>query len=219
MDQISEQSRLDDIERRLEEAQAKTWEAVHAIAQKMTIGMSELEARRIGQSTLAQMGSRKFWHKCHIRFGSQTARSFDDPYDDVRLQDGDLFYIDIGPIWNDIEGDAGRTFATPSASADKIKCRDDSKMIFEECRKAWQSEQLTGQQLYAFAKQCAEQKGWILAPSYVQGHRLSEFPHSFHTKLNVAGLDFTPKAMRWVLEIQICDPSLQFGAFYEDVLS
>lgn len=215
----SELSQLDDIVQRLQDAQKKTWEAVDRIASRIEVGMSELEAIKMGQATLAEMGANKFWHKCHIRFGTQTAKSFDDPYEDVRLAEGELFYIDIGPIWEGIEGDAGKTFVRGPVSKEQSRCAEDSQLIFEECRAAWKERGLSGQELYRFAEERAAEKSWILAPSYVKGHRLSEFPHKFHTTSQLADLDFHPAPMRWVLEIQICDPKLRFGSFYEDILS
>jgi hypothetical protein len=61
--------------------------------------------------------------------------------------------------------------------------------------------------------------GWELAPSYVRGHRLSEFPHSMYSDLTLDTVDYTPATHRWVLEVHICDPAKKFGAFYEDVLA
>jgi methionyl aminopeptidase len=38
-------------------------------------------------------------------------KDFEDTSErDVRLRDGDIFFIDIGPIWGDTEGDGGETF-------------------------------------------------------------------------------------------------------------
>ena len=59
---------------------------------------------------------------------------------------------------------------------------------------------------------------YLLEPSYVKGHRLSEFSHLKYTSLSLFDLDFIPSSERWILELQICDPSLKFGAVYEDLL-
>lgn len=216
----SELSRLQDIDERLDAARKKTWAAVEAIAQAVQPGMRESDGIKIAQQILVEMGSRKFWHKCHVRFGRGTVKNFDDPYDDNVLHDDDIFYIDIGPIWNGIEGDGGATFLAGSrTSVEMQRCLHDVRTVFDAVREHWQSSRATGVDLYLFAEARATALGWILAPTYVRGHRLAEFPHSFHSKLRVDELDFSPGSSRWVLEIHICDPSLRFGAFHEDLLT
>ncbi len=212
-----EATKLPDLTEQLAIARTKTWDAVEKIASRMIPGMTESEARRVGQQTLAEMGSRKFWHKCHIRFGASTVRSFDDDYTDSILNEKDIFYIDIGPIWDGIEGDAGATFVLGD-NPQYLKCKQDVEHVFKNTASAWRTKNLTGPQLYKFAEAEAERLGWMLAPSYVRGHRLGEFPHSFYTKSTIAANDFTPAPSRWVLEIHICSPDQTFGAFYEDIL-
>ena len=212
-----EQSKLIDLTEQLAAARAKTWEAVQSIAAKMKPGMTESEARRVGQQTLAEMGSKKFWHKCHIRFGASTVRSFDDEYSDEVLKEQDIFYIDIGPIWNGIEGDAGATFVRGN-NPEYLKCKNDAELVFQRTADAWRTKKLTGTALYQFAEEEAKRLGWMLAPSYVRGHRLGEFPHSFYTKATIDIQPFVPAVARWVLEIQLCNAEQTFGAFYEDLL-
>lgn len=212
-----EQSKITDLTEKLAAARAKTWDAVQQIAAKMQPGMTESEARRVGQQTLAAMGSKKFWHKCHIRFGAGTTRSFDDDYTDEILKDEDIFYIDIGPIWDGIEGDAGATF-TRGDNPLYLKCKQDSELVFQRTAEAWRTRSLTGEALYQFAEAEASRLGWMLAPSYVRGHRLGEFPHSFYTQATIDVQTFVPAVARWVLEIQLCNKEQTFGAFYEDLL-
>lgn len=215
--QLLEQTRIPDLTEKLAAARSKTWDAVQNIAAKMRPGMTESEARRVGQQTLAEMGSRKFWHKCHIRFGKGTALAFEDEYSDEILREDDIFYIDIGPIWDGIEGDAGATFVIGN-NLEYLKCKEDSELVFKKTADAWRNQNLTGAALYKFAEDEAHRLGWILAPSYVRGHRLGEFPHSFYTTATIDTQDFVPAAARWVLEIQLCNKEATFGAFFEDIL-
>lgn len=212
-----ESSRLAGIEGRLAQSQALTWTAVAKIAAQIKPGMTELEAIRMGQKTLAELGCKKFWHKCHIRFGKGTVCSFEDEYADHVLGNDDIFYVDIGPIWDGIEGDAGTTFVT-GTNPDYLRCKVDVKLIFDQVAAAWRSQKLTGVELYRVAERSAKERGWVLAPSYVRGHRLAEFPHSFHTEATIDSLDFCPVPKRWMLEIHICDLDHKFGAFHEDLL-
>lgn len=212
-----EASRFGDIDARLAEARQKTWKAVETIAGGIRPGMRESEAIKLAQKTLVEMGARKFWHKCHVRFGGGTVLSFNDAYADTELGSDDLFYVDIGPIWDGIEGDAGATFVVGN-DPEKKRCRADALAVYEAVKARWQSHGISGKELYEYADAQARQRGWVLAPSYVRGHRLAEFPHSFHSELAINELDFCPKPQRWVLEIHICHPSLTYGAFYEDLL-
>jgi Xaa-Pro aminopeptidase len=216
MNQV-EQSRLPDIDTRLAEARAKTWAAVETIAGAIVPGMTELQAIKMAQATLAEQGCKKFWHRCHVRFGKGTTLSWADAYADCALGADDIFYVDIGPVWDGIEGDAGTTYTTGDNSR-LAACRQDVRTIFQAVSDHWRDSGSTGVDLYAFAKGEAERKGWVLAPSYVQGHRLAEFPHSFYTEMHLADAAFRPAPKRWMLEIHICDPGMGFGAFHEDLL-
>lgn len=217
IEQLIEKSNVAGIEEKLTESRALTWAAVSKIAEQIKPGMTELEAIRMGQKTLADLGCKKFWHRCHIRFGQGTVCSFDDEYADHVLGKDDIFYIDIGPIWNGIEGDAGTTFVT-GTNQEFVRCKTDVKLIFTQVAEAWRNQKLTGIDLYRFAERTAKDRGWELAPSYVRGHRLSEFPHSFHSEAMLDSIDFCPQPQRWMLEIHICDPDRRFGAFHEDLL-
>jgi Xaa-Pro aminopeptidase len=199
-------------------ARQRTWKAVYDIKNLIHPGMTEQEAIKKANQYFADHGVKKFWHRTHIRFGTSTVLSFNDTYaEDVRLQEDDIFYIDVGPVWGDIEADCGETFYVGDGRrfAQLIK---DTKTIFDASKSYWQSHRPTGTNLYAYAKDLVEQHGYLLHPSYVKGHRLSEFPHFQYTKLATGDLEFSPSPERWILELQICDPTMKFGAFYEDLL-
>ena len=214
----TEISKIPDIERAIDDARTKTLQALDTIQASIKPGMTESQAIRTAQQILAGMGSRKFWHKCHIRFGADTVLSFNDEYSDRVLGENDIYYIDLGPIWDGIEGDAGATFVVGKNLAYE-RCRDDSKKVFDMVADHWRKTGASGQVLYDYAGKIARDLGWELAPSYVRGHRLSEFPHSIYSDLTLDAVEYTPASHRWVLEVHICDPSMKFGAFYEDVLS
>lgn len=98
------------------------------------------------------------------------------------------------------------------------RCQTDAKLVFDAVKAHWKSTKASGEALYQFAEQEARARGWILAPSYVRGHRISEFPHRVHSELHVNELEQSPAPLQWVLEIHISEPQLKFGAFYEDIL-
>jgi Xaa-Pro aminopeptidase len=200
-------------------ARDKTWSAVREIAAMIQPGMSEREAISEANRYFASQGVKKFWHKTHIRFGASTVFSFNDPYieDAQRLGENDIFYIDAGPVWDGIEGDVGDTFVVGNDPV-MHACAKDTKRVFDKVREHWLNTQTSGMELCQFARDTARDLGWIFSPDYVKGHRLSEFPHSFHFKENLGAVTFKPSPKCWVLEVQIRHPERPVGGFYEDLL-
>src|ERR1700689_4247193 len=92
----------------LMDARKNTRAAMAQIAHAIEPGMLEEDARVMARETLARLGSRKGWHKILVRFGSNTTKNFPEPSEPAtRLGEGDVFFLDIGPVWGDTEGDAG----------------------------------------------------------------------------------------------------------------
>lgn len=163
----------------LMDARKNTKEAIALIASSIKPGMREEDARQMAKETIERLGSHKGWHKILIRFGANTVKDFEDPSErDVRLRDGDIFFIDIGPIWGDTEGDGGETFVVgQNPDPDMERCAEDVKRIFDAVRDQWMYSGMTGKELYDFAGKTAAELGWVLNMS-LTGHRLSDFPHS-----------------------------------------
>jgi Xaa-Pro aminopeptidase len=198
-------------------ARARTFEAMTAIAGRVRPGMLEEEAYETAKAVLAEMGSEKSWHRPYVRFGRNTLKKYGEPSEPgVRLGEDDLFFLDIGPVFGGIEGDAGDTYLTGS-DPDMARCAADARRVFCSVRDEWRASGKSGAELYAFAEGEAERHGWKLHLE-VNGHRLSEFPHALHFKGDMDEIDFRPSPHVWVLEIQIRHPQRDFGAFYEDLL-
>lgn len=145
-------------------APRKTTEAVLRIAEKIKPGMPEEDARRSAQQTLEELGSGQGWHKTLVRFGRNTTKNYIDPSEpNVRLADNDIFFVDIGPIWGDTEGDGGGTFVVgQEPDADMKRCMVDVRRIFETVRQQWIASKMTGKELYDFAVNAAADLGWVL---------------------------------------------------------
>jgi len=195
----------------------KTWEAIGRISEQIKVGMREEEANEIAKSILQEMGTRQGWHKAYVHFGSNTVKTlFETPEPGVQLGEHDIYFIDIAPVWQGYEGDAGHTFVTGSDPEMK-RCSLDTKRIFEIVSNKWRTDAVSGEELYQFAKQTASDLGWVLNLN-MGGHRLSDFPHTAYHSGNLAGIPFHPSPNLWVLEIQIKHPDKPFGGFYEDIL-
>ena len=179
--------------------------------------MSEDTGRTLAATVLRDAGLRKGWHKILVRFGQNTTKNFEDPSTPgVVLGNDDIFFLDIGPIYEGCEGDAGDTFVVGD-DREMTKAAEDVKSIWTMTRHRWLHDGLTGMALYQFAEETAQQLGWQLNLE-LTGHRLSEFPHDAHYDGTLDRVDFRPSDLRWMLEIQIRHPNRDFGAFFEDLL-
>jgi Xaa-Pro aminopeptidase len=195
----------------------RTRAALNEIAAKIGPGMAEEEARRIAADVLRHSALRKGWHKILVRFGLNTVKNFDDPSEPgVSLAENDIFFIDIGPIFDQCEGDAGATFVVGD-DPDMARAASDVEMLWWMVRQTWLDHGLTGADLYMFAADQAAAMGWELN-LVLTGHRLGEFPHDAHYDGTLAEVAFRPTSGLWVLEIQIRHPDRPFGAFFEDLL-
>ena len=202
---------------KLMDVRARTRRAVHMIADQVEVGMSEDEAKAMARATLSSLGMRRGWHHIIVRLGTNTTKDFMERSEPgVSLAVNDIFFVDIGPIYEDCEGDAGDTFVVGD-DPDHHRAKRDARAIWEETRAYWFEHGVTGKDLYDFASQAAEKLGWKLNLD-LSGHRLSEFPHSAHYDGSIADVPFPLHPDRWVLEIAIIHPERSFGAFYEDLL-
>ncbi len=201
----------------LMEVRARTRRAVHLIADQVQSGMSEEQAKAIARDTLSQLGMRRGWHHIIVRCGANTTKDFMERSEPgVILGKDDIFFVDIGPIYGDTEGDAGDTFVL-GENPEHHRAKRDVRTIWDTVRDHWFAQGSTGKELYDFAVQTTEGLGWKLNLD-LSGHRLSDFPHSAHYDGPLAEVEFRPNPNLWVLEIAIAHPDGTFGAFYEDLL-
>jgi methionyl aminopeptidase len=201
----------------LMEVRARTRKAVHLIAEQVQPGMAEEQAKAIARDILQGMGMRRGWHHIIVRCGPNTTKDFMERSEPgVVLGENDIFFIDIGPIYEDTEGDAGETFVF-GEDPDHLRAKKEVRLIWDEVRETWFAERITGKELYEHAIEVAAGYGWKLNMD-LSGHRLSDFPHSAHYDGPLAEVTFCPNPNLWVLEIAIAHPDRTFGAFYEDLL-
>ena len=199
------------------EVRARTRQAVHAIAERISVGMVEEDAAAMARELLGTMEMRKGWHRVIVRFGINTTKDFEAASEPgVVLGENDIFFIDIGPNYHGVEGDAGETFVTGD-NPEHLRIKRDVRELWDDIRDTWRRDGLTGRELYAYADRVTVSRGWTLNLD-LSGHRLSEFPHSVHYDGPLADVDLSPKPNLWVLELAIASPDGTFGAFYEDLL-
>ena len=108
----------------------RTRSAIHEIAARVKPGMVEEDAVEMAKDLLANLGMLKGWHDVYVRFGTNTLKTFGAPSDPgVILGANDVFFIDIGPVWKDWEGDGGDTFVVGQQS-DMERCAADARKLF-----------------------------------------------------------------------------------------
>ena len=105
-------------------ARDKTFDAVNCIADKVTVGMAEVDARAMAMDVLRDMGMDRIWHPALVRFGANTLKKFNEASEgNPILQANDIFFVDLGVVWDGHEGDAGATFVVGD-DADMRACAD-----------------------------------------------------------------------------------------------
>jgi hypothetical protein len=202
---------------RMQYAREKTFEAVQRIAEDIRPGITEQQAKIEVQVRLEAMGMERLWHGIIIRFGTDTLKTFDQKIDPEQvLGENDIFFIDLGVVWDGHEGDAGDTFVV-GHDPDMLACAQAARTLWHDVRSVWQEQTVSGGALYDYATQRAETMGWRLNNN-VPGHRISDFPHAIHRAGKLAAYPAHPTSGLWILEIQIAHPTKDFGAFYEDLL-
>jgi methionyl aminopeptidase len=201
----------------LMDMRARTRKAVGLIADQVEVGMVEEDAKAMARGILEGLGMRRGWHHIIVRFGPNTTKDFMERSEKgVVLGADDIFFVDIGPVYGDTEGDAGDTFVVGS-DPEHQRAKREVRIIWDLVRNKWFAEGTTGKDLYDFATETAEELGWKLNLD-LSGHRLSDYPHSAHYDGPLAEVEFRPSPNLWVLEIAIAHPDGTFGAFYEDLL-
>ena len=199
-------------------AQKRGWEALYHVARMIKPGMAEADAKKLLKIVLEDYQSEKIWHPPQVRFGVNTVLPFAKPQiANHVLEEDDVFFLDIGPVFNGYESDIGETFQVGSNLQTK-KLITDSKVIFGEVKNYWQNTGVNGEDLYQHAIELASDRGWKLALEGASGHRISEFPHAAHYRGKLKTFELVPASSRWILEIHLIDSARKIGAFFEDVL-
>jgi len=194
-------------------------------------GISESRLTR----EIAELGQREFgilknWHKRIVRSGANTLRPYDDNPPDLLIEEDDIIFIDLGPVFEAWEADFGRTYVLGQDPV-KLRLRDDVAWAFAVAKRHFGDHpDLTGSQLYKFVVGLAETTGWTFGGS-IAGHLVGEFPHKVlpenrsvgyadaNHHVPMRGLDSRGRIRHWILEIHFVDVDRRIGAFYEELLT
>lgn len=202
----------------MQRARERSWAVLREIHRRMQPGTGEDEAKAMAAEVFAQHGIERLWHPPIIRIGTNTTKTYRQRSNpDVRLGENDIYFIDLGLVFDGHEGDVGDTFVIGNAPQQQA-CAEAARSLFDEVAGAWRNDGLSGRALYGFASERAQAMGWHFNHA-IKGHRLGDYPHSVHKGGDLGALEDRPSPGLWVLEIQIAHPREPFGAFYEDLLA
>jgi len=182
----------------------------------------------------SRFGVEKHWHKRVVRAGPNTLCIFAETPPVHTVAPDDIVYLDLGPVFaadnQQWEADIGRSYAL-GRDPDKQRLVADLPRVFDIVKVHYHaSPDITGAQLYAFARETAEKAGWEFG-GVIAGHIVGEFPHhqlvpGDREQHRIAPAN--PKRMRdpdangnerhWILEIHLVDRARKFGGFYERLL-
>ncbi|HMH69447.1 MAG TPA: M24 family metallopeptidase, partial [Pinirhizobacter sp.] len=188
--------------RRMLDARERSWVTLREIARRITPGMTEPEAMALAGEVLADAGMQRIWHPSLIRFGANTLKTFRErSAPDIRLGERDIFFVDLGPVFDGHEGDVGDTFVLGDDPL-MHDCAVAARELFSRVAARWREGGQSGRALYEFATDQAQAMGWRLNHE-TKGHRVGDFPHAVHKAGNLGDFDAEPIPGLWVLEIQI----------------
>lgn len=193
-------------------------------------GRSELDIERdIYEIAARDFGVTAHWHDRVVRAGPNTLCVAGEAAPDRIVEEDDIVFLDLGPVFGDWEADVGRSYVVGS-DAEKARLVADLEIVFSAVRTCYLADaDITGAGLYAVALAEAEQRGWRFG-GRIAGHLVGKFPHARSPAGRDGGrvspsndrpmrdLDAEGRPRHWILEIHLVAPDGSFGGFYERLL-
>ncbi len=211
------------------EAEKKAEALFDAIEEKgfIQVGRTEREIERdIYALAESDFGVKVHWHKRVVRTGINTLAIASDNPPIRTVEEDDIVFLDLGPVFEEWEADVGRSYVVGADPAKRKLCAD-LEIIFEALVAHYRRHpDITGAELYAEAVRQAEQAGWLFG-GQIAGHLVGEFPHTRmsgdknHHRISPANPtrlnDPDPEGKRknWIIEVHLVDRARQWGGFYE----
>lgn len=185
------------------------------------------EIHKLGQE---RHGIKTHWHKRVIRSGPNTLKPFAENPPDRIIEEDDILYVDLGPVFEEWEADFGRTYVLGNDPVKK-RLRDSLEPVWDTVKAHFsKNPDMTGEELYSFASNEAVKLGYKWGAE-IAGHIVGSFPHERIPRdkttlyiiqgnslpMSTAGKDGQKR--HWILEIHLHDPDHGFGGFYEKLLT
>lgn len=187
----------------------------------------ELDIRALAKE---KFGIERDWHKRIVRAGINTLSVAADNPPIRTVEDDDMVFLDLGPVFEEWEADVGRSYAVGSDPRKHGLCQE-LRRQFELVKHHFEANpNISGSELYAFACASAERAGWKFGGK-IAGHIVAEFPHAripgekqlHHVSPEnpdpMRNLDANGRVRHWILEIHLVSEDETFGGFYERLLA
>lgn len=217
----------------LRRAQDKAVELFHAVEARGLIraGIAESQLNQEIYDLAKEMfGITTYWHKRIVRAGANTLAPYAENPPDHTLNEDDILFLDLGPVFEAYEADFGRTFVIGSDPV-KQKLRDDTAKAFADGKRYFHEHPgIKANQLFDYAVSLAKKYGWEFGGP-IAGHLIGQFPHEriggdkvslyIHpeSRLPMRSLDEEGHQRHWILEIHFVDRERQIGGFFEELLT
>lgn len=196
-------------------------------------GVSEKQlSNEIHKLGAERYGVRTHWHKRVVRAGPNTLSPFKEDPPDRMIEDGDILYVDLGPVFEEWEADFGRTFVLGSnPSPAKTKIRDALDPVWHAIKARFDANpSMTGEQLFEISGEEAGKVGYQWGAN-IAGHIVGSFPHEripdSMTQLYIMNgnresmgkLGKDGHRRHWILEVHLEDPTVGCKGFMEQLLT
>ncbi len=214
------------------EAEQKAWQLLGAVESRGLIvpGISEKElSKSILLLADELLGIKKFWHKRIVRSGENTLHPYKENPPNLIIQEDDILFLDLGPVFEDWEADIGKTYVLGN-DPDKLRLKEDVEWAWEEAKNHFENTpDIKGSELYRYLVDLATSKGWEYGGT-IGGHLIGQFPHSKIFGRNIYNYIHPANRARmrkpykdliekdWILEVHFVDRQKKIGGFFEQLL-
>ena len=189
------------------------------VQKEVNVGMNFKDIEALIKRNFLRAGIEKSWHPIKVRIDQDTIKNFREKSDDaIKIKDGSIYFIDIGVVKDGYEGDFGNTFVVGGKSRVKEDLILNCKNVFNRTVQYWRRNQASGSELYDHASSLCKEYGLELNLE-MSGHRIGSYPHGVFYKGSLLENTYPISENCWVLEIQVICPSMNLGAFYEDIIT
>jgi len=174
-------------------------------------------------------GVEKHWHRRIVRSGPNSVTTAGD-HPPVRIiEEDDIVYLDLGPVFGGWEADIGKSYALGNDPRKRALVAELPRQ-FEKLQAHFREHpDITGAALYNFAVASAREAGWTFGGK-IAGHIISEFAHAQipgpKDLTRISPLNPSPmsdpdgqgRPRHWIGEIHLLEVDGSFGGFYERLL-
>jgi len=216
----------------LEAAEARAIQMFAAIEQAGLIraGVEERQVEdEIRELAASAFGVEKHWHRRIVRSGPNSVTTAGEHPPSRRIEDGDIVYLDLGPVFEGWEADIGKSYALGDHPRKQALVAELPRQFEKLQAHLRANPHITGAALYDFACRSAQDTGWRFGGK-IAGHIISEFSHSQIpgakditriSPANPAAMsdpDGHGRVRHWIGEIHLVERDGSFGGFYERLL-